>query len=79
MRCRSLPILFVALFGFGVLGALFGPIKYGILPDHFEREQLPAGNALVEGATFIAILTGTIVGGLGRARRRRRRGLRARW
>ncbi len=60
----SLPVLFVALFGFGALGALFGPIKYGILPDHLKREQLPAGNALVEGATFIAILTGTIVGGL---------------
>ena len=60
----SLPILFIALFGFGALGALFGPIKYGILPDHLKREQLPAGNALVEGATFIAILTGTIVGGL---------------
>src|SRR4029077_10104693 len=29
---HSLPILFCALFGFGVLGALFGPIKYGILP-----------------------------------------------
>jgi acyl-[acyl-carrier-protein]-phospholipid O-acyltransferase/long-chain-fatty-acid--[acyl-carrier-protein] ligase len=61
---HSLVILFVALFGFGGLGALFGPIKYGILPDHLKREQLPAGNALVEGATFIAILTGTIVGGI---------------
>jgi len=60
----SLPLLFASLFGFGVLGALFGPIKYGILPDHLKREQLPAGNALVEGATFIAILLGTIVGGL---------------
>jgi MFS family permease len=60
----SLLLLFVSLFGFGVLAALFGPIKYGILPDHLEREDLPAGNALVEGATFIAILLGTIVGGL---------------
>jgi MFS family permease len=60
----SLPLLFVALFGFGILGALFGPIKYGILPDHLRREQLPAGNALVEGATFVAILLGTIGGGL---------------
>jgi len=60
----SLPLLFVSLFGFGVLAALFGPIKYGILPDHLKREDLPAGNALVEGATFIAILLGTIVGGL---------------
>jgi Major Facilitator Superfamily len=61
---QSPPILFTALAGFGVISALFGPIKYGILPDHLKREQLPAGNALVEGATFIAILTGTIVGGL---------------
>jgi len=60
----SLPILYAALFGFGVLGSLFGPVKYGILPDHLRREELPAGNALVEGATFIAILSGTIVGGL---------------
>ena len=60
---QSLPVLFAALAGFGVVAALFGPIKYGILPDHLKREQLPAGNALVEGATFIAILTGTTVGG----------------
>jgi acyl-[acyl-carrier-protein]-phospholipid O-acyltransferase/long-chain-fatty-acid--[acyl-carrier-protein] ligase len=61
---QSVPILFGALAGFGVIAALFGPIKYGILPDHLARAELPAGNALVEGATFVAILTGTIVGGL---------------
>lgn len=60
----SLPLLYVALFGFGTLAALFGPIKYGILPDHLRREQLPTGNALVESATFVAILLGTIAGGL---------------
>ena len=47
-----------------MIGSLFGPIKYGILPDHLARRELPAGNALVEGATFIAILLGTIVAGL---------------
>jgi acyl-[acyl-carrier-protein]-phospholipid O-acyltransferase/long-chain-fatty-acid--[acyl-carrier-protein] ligase len=61
---HSIPALFAALFLFGVIGALFGPIKYGILPDHLARAELPAGNALVEGATFMAILLGTIVGGL---------------
>ena len=61
---HSVPLLFVALFLFGVIAALFGPIKYGILPDHLARAELPAGNALVEGATFLAILLGTIVGGL---------------
>jgi acyl-[acyl-carrier-protein]-phospholipid O-acyltransferase/long-chain-fatty-acid--[acyl-carrier-protein] ligase len=61
---HSIPLLFLALLLFGVIEALFGPIKYGILPDHLARSELPAGNALVEGATFIAILTGTIAGGL---------------
>ena len=61
---ESLPILFTALAGFGVLASLFGPMKYGILPDHLPREKLPAGNALIEGATFVAILLGTIAGGL---------------
>src|SRR5271165_3506301 len=63
-QLNSLPLLFLALFLFGLIGALFGPIKYGILPDHLKREELPAGNALIEGATFLAILGGTIGGGL---------------
>jgi acyl-[acyl-carrier-protein]-phospholipid O-acyltransferase/long-chain-fatty-acid--[acyl-carrier-protein] ligase len=58
----ALPLLFAALFGLGVISALFGPIKYGLLPDHLEPGELPAGNALVEGATFLAILTGMIAG-----------------
>ena len=61
---HSVPVLFVALGLFGAIAALFGPIKYGILPDHLKPEELPAGNALIEGATFIAILLGTIAGGL---------------
>jgi acyl-[acyl-carrier-protein]-phospholipid O-acyltransferase / long-chain-fatty-acid--[acyl-carrier-protein] ligase len=61
---QSVPILFLALAAYGIIGALFGPIKYGILPVHLETKELPAGNALVEGATFAAILLGTILGGL---------------
>ena len=61
---HSVSVLFVALAAYGVIGSLFGPIKYGILPDHLKREELPAGTALVEGATFLAILGGTITGGL---------------
>jgi len=60
----SLPLLYSALFGLGVISALFGPIKYGILPDLLERHELVAGNALVEAATFIAIFLGLIAGGL---------------
>ncbi len=60
----SVPVLFAALVAFGALGALFGPVKYGILPDHLRESELPGGNALIEGATFLAILAGTIAGGL---------------
>ena len=34
---HSVPVLFVALFVFGVIGSLFGPIKYGILPDLLDK------------------------------------------
>ncbi|HTV31756.1 MAG TPA: acyl-[ACP]--phospholipid O-acyltransferase, partial [Methylocella sp.] len=61
---HSLPLLFVALFLFGVVATLFGPIKYGILPDHLALDELALGNAWVEGATFLAILLGTIAGGM---------------
>ena len=46
------------------IGSQFGPIKYGILPDLLDKSELPKANALVEGATFLAILLGTIVGGM---------------
>jgi acyl-[acyl-carrier-protein]-phospholipid O-acyltransferase/long-chain-fatty-acid--[acyl-carrier-protein] ligase len=60
----SLFLLYAALFGLGVISALFGPVKYGILPDLLPKEELLAGNALVEAATFVAIFLGLIVGGL---------------
>jgi len=61
---HSIVLLFVALFLYGIIASLFGPIKYGILPDHLALKELPSGNALVEGGTFLAILLGTIVAGL---------------
>ncbi len=61
---HSIVMLFVAVFLYGIIASLFGPIKYGILPDHLALKELPSGNALVEGGTFLAILLGTIVAGL---------------
>jgi acyl-[acyl-carrier-protein]-phospholipid O-acyltransferase / long-chain-fatty-acid--[acyl-carrier-protein] ligase len=61
---RSVAILFVTLALFGIVAALFGPVKYGVLPEKLKTAELPAGNALVEGATFLAILAGTIAGGI---------------
>lgn len=60
----SISILMISLFLFGIVSALFGPIKYGILPDHLDQADLPKANAWIEAATFIAILGGTVVGGL---------------
>jgi acyl-[acyl-carrier-protein]-phospholipid O-acyltransferase / long-chain-fatty-acid--[acyl-carrier-protein] ligase len=61
---HSVAILFIALGLFGMVAALFGPVKYGVLPEKLNTAELPAGNALVEGATFLAILAGTIAGGI---------------
>jgi acyl-[acyl-carrier-protein]-phospholipid O-acyltransferase/long-chain-fatty-acid--[acyl-carrier-protein] ligase len=61
---QSIAILLVTLTLFGIVAALFGPVKYGILPEKLKTAELPAGNALVEGATFLAILAGTIAGGI---------------
>ncbi|MFK7987770.1 MAG: MFS transporter [Sandaracinaceae bacterium] len=60
----SLPLLFLALALMGTQSAFFGPLKYGILPQHVEPESLLAANGLVEMATFVAILVGTLLGGL---------------
>jgi acyl-[acyl-carrier-protein]-phospholipid O-acyltransferase/long-chain-fatty-acid--[acyl-carrier-protein] ligase len=60
---HSIPLLFVALAIFGIVAALFGPVKYAMLPDQLTVGELATGNALVEGATFMAILIGTIAGG----------------
>jgi len=52
---HSIPLLFVALALFGIVAALFGPVKYAVLPDQLSVSELATGNALVEGATFMAI------------------------
>lgn len=61
---HNTPLLFVVLFLMGAHSAFFGPIKYAILPQHVARGELLAANAWVEAGTFIAILLGTILGGL---------------
>lgn len=61
---RSIALLFVALALLGVHSTLFGPIKYSILPQHLTTEELTGGNGMVEMGTFVAILLGTIAGGL---------------
>ncbi len=52
------------LFGLGVQAAYFGPVKYAIIPELLAEDELMSGNALIEAGTFLAILIGTIAGGL---------------
>lgn len=52
------------LFLMGVQSAFLGPLKYSILPALLRKDELIGGNAFVEAGTFLAILIGTIVGGL---------------
>ncbi len=56
-------LLFV-LFCLGVQATFFGPIKYALLPQHLHEGELIAGNGYIEAGTFLAILLGTICGGL---------------
>ncbi len=59
----NLPALFGVLFGLGIQATFFGPLKYGILPDHLAADELLEGNGLIEAGSFAAILVGTIAGG----------------
>ncbi|MFG1489326.1 MFS transporter, partial [Oceanospirillum sp. HFRX-1_2] len=56
--------LMALLFLMGVQSALFGPVKFAMLPQQLSKDELVGGNALVEMGTFLAILTGTICAGL---------------
>ncbi|MBS1143990.1 MAG: Phospholipid/glycerol acyltransferase:Major facilitator superfamily 1 [Proteobacteria bacterium] len=60
----SLPVLMFALFLLGCHSTLFGPVKYAIMPQHLQPDELVGGNALIEAGTFVAILIGTLAGGL---------------
>ena len=59
-----LPLLIGVLFLLGFQSTMFGPIKYGIIPQVLKKSELVGGNALVEMGTFIAILGGTNAGPL---------------
>jgi acyl-[acyl-carrier-protein]-phospholipid O-acyltransferase/long-chain-fatty-acid--[acyl-carrier-protein] ligase len=59
----SFPLQLVAIFLFSSEAALFGPSKYGLLPEVLPQEGLSWGNGILEMTTFLAIITGTISAG----------------
>ena len=64
LTTASVPLMLAVLFLFGVQATFFGPLKYAVLPELLESGDLLAGNALIEGGTFLAILIGTVIGGV---------------
>ena len=61
---QNIPYLLFILFLMGTQSSFFGPLKYGILPQLLKKDELIGGNALIETGTFLAILLGTMYGGL---------------
>nr|WP_298380292.1 MFS transporter [uncultured Halomonas sp.] len=61
---EQFALLLALLFMMGTQSALFGPVKYAILPQHLATTELVRGNAWVNLGTFLAILFGTLLAGL---------------
>ncbi|WP_299321357.1 MFS transporter [Parasphingopyxis sp.] len=61
---ESIPLMLLALFALGVQSTFFGPIKYAILPQQLKKDEVLGGTGLVEAGTYVAILLGTILGGV---------------
>jgi MFS family permease len=61
---ENIVVLIGTLFVMGLQSSFFGPVKYSILPELVKDSELVQGNALVSMATFVAILLGTIIGGV---------------
>ena len=64
MLLRSLPLGLAAIFLMGLHSAIFGPSKYGLLPELLPERRLSWGNGILELGTFLAIITGMAAGAL---------------
>ncbi|HZC38979.1 MAG TPA: MFS transporter [Sphingomicrobium sp.] len=60
---RNIPLMLAAVGLMGVHSTFFGPIKYAILPQHLQKDEVLGGTGLVEAGTYLAILGGTILAG----------------
>ncbi len=60
----NITLQLFCMFLAGTQSAFFGPIKYSILPQHLNKDELLGGNGMVEMGTFISVLLGTILGGV---------------
>lgn len=58
---QNVTFLMCVLFLIGTQATFFGPLKYSILPVQLNKDELVAGNALIEMGTFLAVLLGYII------------------
>jgi 1-acyl-sn-glycerol-3-phosphate acyltransferase len=59
---QHVEFLLAMVFMMGLHSTLFGPLKYSIMPQVLSTDELVGGNGLVEMGTFIAILSGSLLG-----------------
>ena len=64
LMLQNVVLLLIALTAMGVHSTFFGPIKYAVLPQHLEDSEVLGGTGLVEAGTYVAILGGTLLGGV---------------
>jgi len=57
-------LVLAAVFGMGTHSAFFVPAKYGIMPEILPTEQLSKGNGILESLSFLAVILGTVSGGV---------------
>src|SRR5271170_7408939 len=62
LATHTLALSLVALTLVASQAALFGPSKYGLLPELLPVKRLSWGNGVIELGTFLAIIVGTVTG-----------------
>ncbi len=62
LASHSLALSLAALTLVASQAALFGPSKYGLLPELLPEKSLSWGNGVIELGTFLAIIFGTVAG-----------------
>lgn len=57
-------IVLGCVFLMGMHSAFFVPAKYGVMPEILEPQLLSRGNGLLESLSFLAVILGTVCGGV---------------
>ena len=64
LASHTLGVVLLCVFFMGTHSAIFGPSKYGSLPELLPEKKLSWGNGVLELGSFLAIILGTVGGGL---------------